>query len=107
MKYSWETDAKLNKPMPDGLSLTDQMAYQTLAELAARYKMKAVSVEQAKRERAELDRAYAIRLAGDAAAKCMVDLRVKIELAHSIYRKDPTLENAKLLSDVLDGFVRL
>jgi len=107
MKYSWEQQAKRNEPMPDGLSLTDQMAYQTLAELAARYKKGAVSAEQAKRERAELDRAYAMRLACDEAAKWMVDLRVKIEIAHSKYRKDPTPENAKLLSDVIDGFVRI
>jgi len=107
MKYSWEQQAKRNEPMPEGLSLTDQMAYQTLAELAARYKMGAVSAEQAKRERAELDRAYAIRLACDEASRWSVELRKRIEIAHAKYRKDPTLENAKLLSDVIDGFVRI
>ena len=107
MKYAWEQQAKKNEPMPEGLSLTDQMAYQTLAELAARFKLGAVSAEQAKRERSELDKAYAIRLAGDAAAKWMTDFRVKIELAHARYRKDPTPENAKILSDVIDGFVRI
>jgi len=107
MKYIWEQDAKRNAPMPDGLNLVDQMAYQTLAELAARYKKGAVSAEQAKRERAELDRAYAIRLACDEVANWSVELRKKIEIAHAKYRKDPTPENAQLLSDVLDGFVRL
>jgi len=107
MKYIWEQQAKRNEPMPGGLSLTDQMAYQTLAELAARYKMKAVSAEQAKRERAALDRAYATRLACDEASRWSVELRKRIEIAHAKYRKDPTLENAKLLSDVIDGFVKI
>lgn len=107
MQYTWELSAKRNDPMPDGLSLTEQMAYQTLAELTARYKMGAVSAEQAKHERQELDRAFVIRLAGDNAAKWMTDFRAKIEIAHDRYRLNPTAENAEVLSKVIDGFVRI
>lgn len=105
--YTWEIAAKRNEPMPDGLSLTEQMAFQALAELAARYKLGAVSAEQAKRERQEIDRAFACRLAGDQAAKWMTDFRAKIEIAHDRYRLDPTAENAEVLSKVIDGFVRI
>ena len=105
--YEWEMKAKRNEPMPDGLNIAEQLAYQALAELAARYKLGAVSAEQAQRERKEIDRAYATRLACDNASKWTVELRKRIEIAHAKYRKEHTLEAADLLSDVIDGFVRI
>ena len=106
MIYSWEKDAKANKPMPKGLRLSEQKAYMALSLLAARYKAGLVGVEQAQKERKEIDRAFASDCGADAANDWVVGLRKNIELAHAKYRKERTLEAADLLSDVIDGFVR-
>ena len=107
MKYEWENAAKRNAPMPNGLTASEQVAYQSIALLAARYRLGAVSAEQAQKERKDIDRAFAARLACDKASKWSVDLRKRIEIAHAKYRKEHTLEAADLLSNVIDGFVRI
>ena len=106
MKYSWEQQAKRNEPMPEGLPIADQAAYQALAALAARYKIGVVGAEQAKKERIEIDRAYGYRSTGDRLNEWTVGLRKRIESAHDKFRKEPTVENAMYLSRVLDGFER-
>ena len=107
MIQPWEADAKRNAPMPRGLSQSEQNAYQALALLTARYRAGYISAEAAKRERAEIDRAFLVRLAGDNANTWTVELRKRIEIAHAKYRKERTIEAANLLSDVIDGFVRV
>ena len=92
--------------MPDGLSSAEIRAYQSLSHLAARYKLGAINEENAKRERAEIDRAYSSDSGADAANAWVVGLRKRIELAHSRYRKERTIEAADRLSDVIDGFLR-
>lgn len=106
MRYEWEQQAKRNEPMPEGLPIADQAAYQALAALVARYKLGAVNAEQAKKERTEIDKAYGYRAAGDRLNGWTVSLRKRIEAAHAKFRKEPTVENAMYLSDVLDGFER-
>lgn len=106
MKYAWEQQAKRNEPMPEGLPIAGQAAYQALAALTARYKIGAVNAEQAKKERIEIDRAYGYRAAGDRLNEWTVALRKRIEIAHSRYRKERTVEAADRLSDTIDGFLR-
>ena len=74
--------------------------------MAARYKLGAINEENAKRERAEIDRAFSSDSGADAANTWVVGLRKRIELAHSRYRKERTIEAADRLSDVIDGFLR-
>ena len=93
--------------MPEGLKASEQRAYQTLALLTARWRMGAVPTGQAQRERKEIDRQYIIDAADEALNDWHVRLRKGIELAHARYRKERTIEAADLLSDVLDGFVRV
>ncbi len=106
MKYVWEQEAKRQAPMPDGLPIADQAAYQALALLAARYKIGAVGADQAKKERIEIDRAYGYRSSGDRLVDWTVGLRKRIEAAQANYRKDRTIENADVLSNTIDGFER-
>ena len=106
MLYSWEKDAKSGKPIPSGLCLTDQKAYMALQLLTARYKAGLVGVEQAQRERKEIDRAFVSDSGADAANAWVVGLRKRIEIAHAQYRKERTIEAADRLSDVIDGFLR-
>lgn len=106
MEYIWEQQAKRNDPMPDGLSGAEIKAYQSLSHLAARYKLGAINGENAKRERKEIDRAFASDSGAAAANAWVVGLRKRIEIAHSRYRKERTIEAADRLSDVIDGFIR-
>lgn len=92
--------------MPDGLSSAEQRAYQSLALLTARYKLGVLTADQAVKERRDIDRAFVDDSGADAANKWVVGLRKRIEIAHARYRKERTIENADILSDVIDGFVR-
>ena len=107
MTYPWERQAKQNAPMPAGLKASEQRAYQTLALLTARYRAGYISADAAQRERKEIDRQYIIDAADEVLNDWHVRLRKGIELAHARYRKERTIEAADLLSDVLDGFVRV
>lgn len=92
--------------MPDGLTSAEVKTYQALAYLAARYKLGAVTAEQAQRERKEIDRAFDVESSADKANKWIIGLRKRIERAHDKYRLNRTIENADLLSGVIDGFIR-
>lgn len=107
MTFPWETEAKKNAPMPPGLPQADQLAYQSIALLVGRYRMGLVSADQAVRERKEIDAAYVKATALDGYRQWTVRFHKGVQVAHSKYRKERTLENADLLSDVIDGFVRL
>jgi hypothetical protein len=107
MTFSWEAEAKRNAPMPAGLPASEQLAYQSIAALVARWRMGVVTAEQAKKERKQIDQRFLIDKANEGYIQWTVDLRKRIEVAQSKYRLERTIEAADLLSDVLDGFVRI
>lgn len=106
MKYIWENAAKRNQPMPDGLSSAEQRAFQSLALLAARYKLGGLTAEQAVKESKEIDKSFEHDAYCDKLNDWHIRLTKNIEIAHARYRKERTIEAADLLSDVIDGFVR-
>ena len=93
--------------MPAGLPASEQLAYQSIAALVARYRMGTVTADQAVKERKQIDQRYLIDAANEGYIQWTVDLRRRIEVAHSRYRKERTVEAADVLSDVIDGFVRV
>lgn len=107
MVFTWENKAKRCEPMPDGLKQSEQLAYQSIALLAARYRLGGLSDEQAIKDRKKIDQRYLIDAANEGYIQWTVDLRRRIEVAHSRYRKERTVEAADRLSDVIDGFVRV
>ena len=107
MVFIWENKAKRCEPMPDGLKQSEQLAYQSIALLAARYRLGGLSDEQAIKDRKKIDQRYLIDAANEGYIKWVCDLRKRIEIAQSKYRLERTIEAADLLSDVLDGFVRV
>ena len=106
--FPWEQAAMNCEEMPDGLSQAEQCAFQATAYLYARFRLKAIDREAGHREKLLIKAALERRMADDAFAKrCTqhhVELTKKIELAHSAYRKERTIEAADRLSAVLDGF---
>lgn len=102
-----EEQARRGDPMPDGLHLYDQQAYQALVLLYARYYRKEIPREQASLEkqkiRIALQAAYESDNFRDNLCFYHEKLNRMTETAKTLCRKDPTPENAIKLCDVLDG----
>lgn len=107
MTFAWEAEAKTNKPMPAGLTLSEQLAFQALSYLTERWRRGMITTEHAQRERKLIDRCYVEAAAKEGYVEWNVGLRKRIEITHSEYRKKRTVEAADRLSDVIDGFVRV
>lgn len=109
--FPWEQAAMNGELMPEGLTGAEQCAYQAIAYLYARFRLKTIDRERGHAEksmiRAEMQRrkdadAYDSRLTA-----CHVKLIKDSELAKTACRKNPTPENALRLCDILDGLLRL
>lgn len=111
--------------MPDGLALCEQQAWQALAYLYARFRLKVVTREQGHEEKGKIKYALERQLTADKSASELAqwhaDLRRNIEGAQNRYMRakrnmeahsdDPTfvaavLDAADLMCAVIDGRVR-
>lgn len=107
MIFPFEREAEQGAPMPDGLSLPDQLAYQFLKNLYDRIRRGSVTREQAALEKGRMTHQY--NLAKDKLSRYSVlgdrwaNLLKRAEGAQIRYQMDRTLENADLLSAVLNG----
>ena len=106
MVFPWENKAKRCEPMPDGLKQSEQLAYQSIALLAARYRLGGLSDEQAIADRKKIDKRYLIDAANEGYIQWTVDVRRRVEMAVNRFRREPSIANANVMADVLDGFVR-
>ena len=106
MVFPWENKAKRCEPMPDGLKQSEQLAYQSIALLAARYRLGGLSDEQAVADRKKIDKRYLIDAANEGYIQWTVDVRRRVEMAVNRFRREPSIANANVMADVLDGFVR-
>lgn len=106
MIFPWENKAKRCEPMPDGLKQSEQLAYQSIALLAARYRLGGLSDEQAVADRKKIDQRYLIDAANEGYIQWTVDVRRRVEMAVNRFRREPSIANANVMADVLDGFVR-
>lgn len=99
----YERSAMQNAPMPPGLKFPDQLMYQSLALLYARYRLGVVTREQASVEKKQLLReheAFSYRWSlGDHYAEIIK----RTEAARTAYRKGRTIENADALLLAIDG----
>lgn len=121
----YEREAMQNNPMPDGLTLLDQLMYQNLALLYYRYHCGAITREQAKTAKGKLLFSYdrkqrADKVANDLAA-WHAGLRKEVEGAQNAYMRarrsmenspdDPSftaaaLDAADRMCAVIDGRLR-
>lgn len=108
MKFQFEKEAMRGDPMPDGLSLIDQMAYQTLACIYLRYHLKGITRDQGSEEKNKLivtyekeakKREQEINMAFHYASTY-----ASIERSANAYAKNRTLDNADRLYKALYGF---
>jgi len=123
--FPWEKSAMEGSGMPDGLTLPEQQAWQALAHLYARFRLKVISREEGHAEKGKIIYATEQKLRSDRVAadlaKWHTDLRRNIEAAQNRYLRarrrmeqypdDPSmaaevLDAADLMCKVIDGQVR-
>lgn len=109
LSFPWERDAMNNLPMPEGLSLDDQKAYQALASLYGRYRLGLIERAAGSTEKGRIlyvwDKEKRMEESSSKLAQWHSRLRREIEGAQCQYRKERTLENADKLSRALDGIL--
>ena len=107
MVFPFEREAANGEPMPDGLDLPDQFAFQFLANMYARIRNGSLTREQAAIEKGKMTHKHStaknILDGSSVMGKFWADLRKETERAQIQYRKNRTLENADALSAALDG----
>lgn len=107
MVFPYERRAEQGEPMPDGLALPDQLAYQFLKNLYDRIRRGSVTREQAALEKGRMTHQY--NLAKETLSRYSAlgdrwsELLKRAEEAQIRYQMDRTLENADLLSAILNG----
>lgn len=99
----WEKQAQRGDPMPDGLEYPDQVLYQALSLLYARYRIKAITREQAQTEKLKLLDEYKLYQFRDSMEKEWVQIIKDTELARAEFRKNPSIENGWKLIEIIEG----
>ena len=108
--FSWERQAMRGEPMPDGLSLVDQMAYTAMRNIYKAYRSKYLSREQAAAEKQKVRLTYVRAVEREKFQNKITEYHVRLikasEGAKCACRKNPSPENAIWLCDVMDGIKR-
>ena len=93
--------------MPEGLSLPDQLAYTALRNVYHAYYNKIISRDAAAAEKTKIryqhGRVTTSMVFQNQLCAHHVKLTKETEGARSIFRKNPTIENAMRLCNVMDG----
>lgn len=104
--FPWEKLAMKNSPVPSGLSLRDIHAYTSLRNIYAAYHDKKIDRDTASKEKQEIVRAYKESQKNEKLIDYHVELTKMTEATKCEFRKNPTIENAMKLCNVMDGIER-
>lgn len=99
----YEKQAMSGDEMPAGLDYPDQVLYQALSYLYARYNAKSITREQATKEKVILLDEYEAYNRNWKMADEWCEIIKCTELARSEFRKNPTIDNAWKLIDAIEG----
>lgn len=109
MKFQYEQQAARGDAMPDGLTQPDQLLYQSMAILYARYMAGFITRDAAAQEKGRLlyewERNRTRLESADRLAEWHAKLRREIEAEQNAYRRAPSMETAENLSKALDGII--
>lgn len=105
MSFLYERQAKAGEPMPDGLTMPEQMYYQALALLSARYKYGVITAEESIREKRLLEQEYCNMLGKEKYISACVSLWSNVENASIAFAKEPNMENAYKMHEAVYGRV--
>lgn len=109
LTFTWERSAMNGDEMPEGLPLEEQLAWQTVAHLYGRFRLKLITRETGHTEKGKIRYALDLRKreadADRKLARWHADLMKAAEGAANTYAKNRTLENADRLYQVLYGML--
>lgn len=109
-KFSWEADAMRGDPMPDGLPLEEQKAFQAMAHLYARFRLKQITREVGSEEKGaivhQMDVERQNREARERLSERFAGFFRQVESVANRYAKDRTPENADILWAVVSGLIK-
>lgn len=105
MLFTYENEAKSGAPMPDGLTAAEQMYYQSLALLSARYRYGGISAEDSVKEKRLLEREYLNMKGKERYISASVMLWRDVESAATAFAKDRSIENAEKMYEAIYGCV--
>ena len=110
MDFVWEKQAANQEPMPDGLPLAEQRAFQVVSALYARFYAKTISKEQAAQDKQKTKAELKQEIDTDNYRDNTAYEREKIlrlsEQVRIRARKEPTAENCVALIDTIDGILK-
>lgn len=110
VEFPWERAALYGEALPEGLNLEEQLAFLSLRHLAAAFRLKMVSQEQAAEEKRKILGEYQRREEAEAFRRQVDAYHVKLtqatERAKAACLKDPTPENLRRLVRIMDGIER-
>ena len=97
-----ERQAANLQPMPDGLSGPEQLLFLSLRTVYRDYRAGAINTDQAKREKAEVVKAYRLYAARDAAGENLMERLRRSELVRREIERGGC-ELCRRLTRILDG----
>lgn len=107
LKFPWERQAMNGEEMPDGLSLEEQLAYQALAHLYGRYRMKLINRERGRAEKGKIAHALNCRKQKEDMSRRLAEYHTQLikalEGAANDYAKSRTLEAADRMYQAVYG----
>lgn len=110
MTFRWEEIASREGPMPDGLCLSEQRAFQAMVLLYQRFNSKSITPEQASAEKRQIGKQMIEEISADNFRDNTAYEREKIlrlsEQARTRARKEPTKENLLALIETIDGILK-
>lgn len=103
--FEWEQAAMRGDPMPDGLPLEEQLAFQALAHLYARFRLHKITREAGREEKgkilSELERNRRRVHTQENLVRCSVEMVRAVESAANTYAGERTVEHADRLYEAL------
>lgn len=102
-ELSYERAAMRGDPMPEDLGYPDQIMFQALAALYARYRSGTVTRGQAAAEKKQLLRGHETFVHRWSLGNHYAEVIRCTETARTAYRKNRTIENADKLLSAIDG----
>jgi predicted transcriptional regulator len=109
LTFPWEKQAMNGDEMPEDLTLEEQLAYQALAHLYARFRLKQIDRDKGHAEKGKIKHAYekqsrAAQINGELAKHHVAVLKA-LEGAATDYAKNRNLETADRMYQALYGML--
>ena len=101
--FSWERQAQRGEEMPENISFSDKIIYLELRNLYAAVRNKVITRETAVKEKKLLLEDHRQYVFQEEMREEWVEVIKATEQARSEFRKNPTIENAEKLVEIIEG----